>query len=151
MTRLRSAALPLAPAALLLALGACQSEAQKEADRTGDIIEQQAEAAAEGGGAAIVALGLTEAKLIEADLVTLDGVELGDVEQVRRNAAGEAQALVVEIEDSNPDRFVLVPIAGLAARPDGKDTDIETSMTAAELAALPDAQAETQGVATPPA
>ncbi len=149
MSRIRSAALPLAPVALLLALGACQSEAQKEADRTGDIIEQQAEASAEGGGSAIVALGMTEAKLIDADLVTLDGKELGDVEQVRRNAAGDAENLVVEIEDSNPDRFVLVPIDGLAAHRNGKD--VETSMSAQELAALPDAQAETQGAATPAA
>lgn len=151
MNRLRYAALPLASAALLLALGACQSEAEREADRTGDIIEEQAEASAEGGGSAIVALGLTEAELIDADLVTMDGVELGEVEQVRRNTAGDVQALVVEIEDSNPDRFVLVPMSSLAARSDGTDTDIETSMTAEELAALPDAQAETQGAPTPPA
>jgi hypothetical protein len=151
MNRARFAALPLAPAALLLALGACQSETAKEADRTGDIIEQQAEASAEGGGAAIMALGLTEAQLIEADLVTFDGTDLGDVEQVRRDAAGEVEALVVKLENTDPDRFVLVPITGLAARPDGNDTDVETTMSAADLAALPDAQVGAQPAETPPA
>jgi hypothetical protein len=144
----RHAALPLAPAALLLALGACQSEAEREAERMEDTMEQQADASA-AAGSEIAALGLTEAQLLEADLVGLDGSDLGDVEQVRRDPQGVANALVVEVEDSDPDRFVLVPIHGLTTRVDGDDTDLQTGMNAADVAGLP--EATMAAAATPPA
>ena len=144
----RHAALPLAPAGLLLALGACQSKAEREAERMEDTMEQQADASA-AAGSEIAALGLTEAQLLEADLVGLDGSDLGDVEQVRRDPQGVANALVVEVEDSDPDRFVLVPIHGLTTRVDGDDTDLQTGMNAADVAGLP--EATMAAAATPPA
>ena len=145
----RHAALPLAPAGLLLALGACGSEADQQADMMEDTMEQQAEASAAAAGAEVAALGLTEAQLLEADLVGLDGSDLGDVEQVRRDPQGVANALVVEVEDSDPDRFVLVPIHGLTVRVDGDDTDLQTGMNAADVAGLP--EATMAAAATPPA
>ncbi len=151
MNLTRVSALPLAPAALLLALGACQSEAGQQADQLEDEIEAQAEASAVGGGDAVAALGLTEAHLIDADLVSPDGKELGDVKQVRRNADGVADALVVELEDSDPDRFVELPLDGLSARISGGDTQVETEMTADELAALPDVQTAVDAPADAPA
>jgi hypothetical protein len=144
----RHAALSLAVPALLLALGACQSEAEREAERMEDTMEQQADASA-AAGSEIAALGLTEAQLLEADLVGLDGSDLGDVEQVRRDPQGVANALVVEVEDSDPDRFVLVPIHGLTTRVDGDDTDLQTGMNAADVAGLP--EATMAAAATPPA
>ena len=48
--------------------------------------------------------------------------------------------LLIEIEDSNPDRFVAVPVAGLTTVAAGDDTDLATSMSREQLAALPDAQ-----------
>lgn len=141
----RYAVLPLAVAAL----AACDSPAEEEADRVEDQLEQQAEANAVAAGNAVAALGLTEAQLLEADLVAADGTDLGDVEQVRRNASGAVDGLVVEIDDSNPDRYVVVPIDGLTRRESGDDIDVSTTMTAAELAALPDAQLPTQGTTAP--
>src|SRR5690606_22800573 len=99
------AALPFA----LAALAACDSQAEREADRVEDQVEQQAEASAVAAGNAVAALGLTEAQLLEADLVAADGTDLGDVEQVRRDSAGAVEGLLVEVEDSNPDRYVVVP------------------------------------------
>ncbi|WP_374408194.1 PRC-barrel domain containing protein [Pelagerythrobacter sp.] len=135
-TRYRYAILPLA----LAALAACESQAEREADALEDQVEMQAEASAVAAGGAIAALGLTEAQLLEADLVTATGADLGDVQQIRRSSSGTVDGLLVEIEDSNPDRYVMVPLDGLATQPDGDDIDIQTAMTAAELAALPDAE-----------
>lgn len=142
----RLAALPL----LAVALAACESEAEQQADATEDRIEQQAAASAAAAGDALVALGLTERQLLEADLVTADGADLGDVEQVRRGADGAVEGLLVEIEDSDPDRYVVVPLAGLTTRLRGGDTDLQTTMIAQDLAALPDASLDA-GAAEPAA
>lgn len=131
----RCAVLPLA----LAALSACESEAEHQADVVEDQIEMQAEQSAAASGDDVVALGLTERQLLDADLVAEDGSELGDVEQVRRDASGAATGLLVEIEDSNPDRYVVVPLDGLSVRGEGNSADLQTSMTAQDLAALPDA------------
>ena len=144
MTFTRLAALPV----LACALAACESEAERQADVTEDRIEQEAETSAAAAGGEIVALGLTEAQLIEADLVTADGTDLGDVEQVRRAADGTVEGVLVSIEDSDPDRFVLVMLDGLTSRPEGDDTDLQTTMTADDLAALPDAELDDSSTTT---
>jgi hypothetical protein len=147
MNLARAAALPF----LVCALAACQSQAEKQADAAADRIEQQAETSAAAAGSAVAALGLSEAQLLDADLVTANGTDLGDVQQIRRGADGAVSGLLIEIEKSNPDRYVVIPIAGLTTRPDGKDVDVQTTMTAAELAALPDATLEANVVAPTPA
>ena len=135
MALFRLAALPL----LACALAGCGSEAERQADATEDRIEQQADASAAAAGSEVAAMGLTERQLLDADLVTADGTELGDVEQVRRDGGGAVTGLLIEIEDSNPDRYVVVPLEGLTARGSGNDADIQTTMTAQDLAGLPDA------------
>lgn len=133
---------PLALAAAL-SLAACESQAEQDADAVEDAIEQEADASAAAAGTEEAALGLSEGQLLEADLVAADGTDLGDIEQVRRNAAGAVEGLLVEIEDSDPERYVVVPIDGLTTRADGADTDLQASMTAEELAGLPDAELDT--------
>jgi hypothetical protein len=120
-------------------LAACDSQAEQQADVVEDQIEQEADASAAASGTAVVALGLTETQLLDADLVTADGTDLGDVEQVRRDGAGAVEGLLVEVEGSNPERYVLVPLDGLTTRAEGDDTDLQATMTAEDLAALPDA------------
>ena len=135
MSNARLVLLPL----VACALAACESEAERQADATEDRIEQEAQTSAAAAGDAEAALGLTERQLLDAELRAADGTELGDVELVRRDASGAVTGLVVEIEDSDPDRFVVVPLDGLTTRRDGDDWDLQTTMTTAELAALPDA------------
>ena len=143
MRTLAFAAVPLS--ALLLA--ACSdSPAEQEEERMEDRIEAEADASAAAAGSEVAALGLTEAQLLDADLVTATGEDLGDVEQVRRDTAGAVTGLVVELDDTDPDRWVTVPMDGLSTRIDGDDTDIQTTMTAADLAALPDAEMKTAPV-----
>ena len=125
----------LAPA-VLLASCADHDTAQ---DRAEDQIEIAAEASAAQSGNTIVALGLTEAELLEGELRSADGRELADVAAVRRDAGGTVDRLLVEIEDSNPDRYVEVPVAGLTVERRGDDIDLVTSITAEDLMALPEA------------
>lgn len=137
MIRAPFAIVPLAA----LALAACESEAEQQAELTEDRIEQQAEQSAAAAGDQIAALGLTERQLLDAELVAPDGAELGDVEQVRRDAAGVVTGLLVEIEDSEPDRYVEVPLDGLSVTEGGvlSDANLRTDMTPQDLAAMPDA------------
>src|SRR5690606_2467325 len=131
MPAFRHAAVPL----LACALAACGSDENPGMEAAEDRMELEAEASAIAAGNAEAALGLTEAQLLEADLVTADGTDLGDVEQVRRDAAGAVTGLMVSLEDTDPDRYVVVELAGLITRVDGDDTDLQTTMTAADLAA----------------
>jgi hypothetical protein len=117
-------------------LSACGGGANDAAE---DRVEDAAEASAAAAGPVEAALGLTEAQLIDAELIGANDVELGDVQSVLRAADGTVDRLLVEIEDSDPDRFVEVPLAGLTPITRGDDTDLSTTMTAADLAALPDA------------
>jgi len=116
-----------------------ESPAEQEAERMEDQIEMQADQSALDAGTQEAALGMNEAQLLDADLVTADGTDLGEVEMVRRDASGAVTGLVVELEDTDPDRWVEVPLDGLTSRADGDDMDIQTSMSADDLAALPDA------------
>ena len=79
--------------------------------------------------------------MLDADLIAPDGTELGDVEQVRRDGAGAVTGLLIEIEDSEPDRYVEVPLDGLTVTEGGmlSDANLQTEMTAQDLAAMPDA------------
>lgn len=121
-------------------LAACgDSPAEQEAERMEDQMEMQADQSAMEAGTEEAALGMTEAQLLDADLVAADGTDLGDVEMVRRGADGAVSGIVVELDDTDPDRWVEVMMDGLTSRADGDDMDIQTSMSAADLAALPDA------------
>jgi hypothetical protein len=144
MTFTRLAALPI----LACALPACESETEQQAEMTEDQIEQPAGTSTPAMGDEIAALGMTETELLDADLVTADGTDLGDVEQVRRSADGTVEGVLVSIEDSDPERIVLVTLDGLTSRPDGDDTDLQTTMTAEDLAALPDAELDARSTTT---
>ena len=128
---------------LLASLAACESQSEQQADAMEDQIEQEAEMSAAAAGTTEAALGLTEAQLLEADLVTSDGADLGDVAQVRRDDSGAVTGLMIEVDDSEPDRYVVIPLDGLTVRPDGDDSDLQTALTAADLAGMPDAQMTT--------
>ena len=125
----------IAATGALVLLSACSKQA--EAERQEERIENQAERSAAAAGAAVAALGLTETQLLDADLVDTSGVDLGDVEAVMRDSAGNVSGLLVEVDGPSPERFVEVAITGLTTRPDGDDVDVVTTMTRADLDALP--------------
>ncbi|TCD06550.1 PRC-barrel domain containing protein [Erythrobacteraceae bacterium CFH 75059] len=126
-----------------LALAACNQNSGTTATTEGQTAVATAPAAAPGQPAGtvaagdIVALGLTERQLLDADLIDPSGRDIGDVEGVLRNASGQVDRLLVEVENTSPDRYVHVPIDGLAVVQRGDDIDLSTSMTQQQLAALP--------------
>lgn len=119
-----------------LMLSACNDREDQVEDR----IEEQAEQSAQESGDTPVALGLTERQLLDAEILAADGTELGDVEAVTKDADGNATELLIEVEDSDPDRYVTIPIDGLTVTTRGNDTDLSSEMTMEDFSSLPDAQ-----------
>lgn len=119
-----------------LLLSACNDQEDQVEDR----IEEQAEQSAQDSGDTPVALGLTERQLLDAEILAADGTELGDVEAVTKDADGNATELLIEVEDSDPDRYVTIPIEGLTVTTRDNDTDLSSEMTMEDIGSLPDAQ-----------
>ena len=119
-----------------LVVAGCDSQEDQVEDR----IEAQAEQSAQESGDTPVALGLTERQLLDAEILAADGSELGDVEAVTKDASGNATELLLEVEDSDPDRYVTIPIDGLTVTTRGNDTDLSSEMTMEDIGSLPDAQ-----------
>lgn len=126
-------------APLLIGSALVVSGCDSQEDQVEDRIEEQAEQSARASGDTPVALGLTERQLLDAEILAADGTELGDVEAVTKDADGNATELLIEVEDSNPDRYVTIPIDGLTVTTRGNDTDLSSGMTMEDFGALPDA------------
>ena len=127
-------------APLLLGSALLLSACNDQEDQVGDRIEEQAEQSAQESGDTPVALGLTERQLLDAEILAADGTELGDVEAVTKDADGNATELLIEVEDSDPDRYVTIPIDGLTVTTRGNNTDLSSEMTMEDIGSLPDAQ-----------
>jgi ABC-type amino acid transport substrate-binding protein len=117
-----------------LLLAACDSKQEAAEDK----MERAAETSATVAGPVPAALGLSEAQLLDADIVGADGKDLGDVSQVLRGADDKVDRLLVELDGIGPDRYVHVPVQGLKVVVRGDDTDLQTSMTKADLDAMPE-------------
>lgn len=107
-------------------------------DAAEDRLEKSADTSATMAGPVPAAFGLSEAQLLNADIVGPGGKEVGDVAQVLRDANGKVDRLLVEVEGSNPDRYIELPILGLRTVVSGDDTDLATSSTKADLMAMPE-------------
>lgn len=83
------------------------------------------------------AFGLTTRQIEDADLVDASGAALGNVERVVTDASGTITALVVELDDTDPDRLVQLPVTGLTAIADGEDWNLRTTATRDQLVAMP--------------
>ena len=86
-----------------------------------------------------LALCLTMSQLMDADVVAADGTELGEVERVVTNSGDQVMGLIVEIEDSDPDRFVEISLEGLTSVRTGDDWALQGNLTRDQLAGLPSA------------
>lgn len=85
----------------------------------------------------VVALGLTEKQILDADLVNAAGQELGDVKALVRGVDGKPTGILVELDGLGPDRYVEVPFEGLKATRDGTGWNIASPLSQDELAKLP--------------
>lgn len=138
MTRLTLAALGL------LALGAAACS-----DREDDVVMAPASGAAPvavseqtadvATGAAALAFGMTRQQLEDADLMSLNNTDLGDVETLVLDENGALTHVVVELEGP-ADLHKIVPLGnlGVGEQVDGSSKDLTTDLSAAQLEALPD-------------
>ena len=123
---------------LLLTCSAFLIAGCSDNDAAEDKMERAAETGATLAGPLPAALGLSEAQLLDADIVGADGNELGDVTQVLRGGDNKVDRLLVELDGGLKDRYVHVPITGLKTVVRGDDVDLETPLTKAPPAALPE-------------
>jgi hypothetical protein len=97
------------------------------------VTEAQADAATTQ---AALAFGMTADQLEDADLLSRDNTDLGDVETLILNPQGALTHLVVELEGPG-DLKVQVPIGDVSAVNRNGDMDLATDLTLAQLQALP--------------
>lgn len=83
------------------------------------------------------ALGLTEAQLEGADIITPRGVDLGEVQRVDVDSSGVITGLIVEPKGEGGPRWVRIPLDGLTPVKEGADYDLEANMTLEQLKAMP--------------
>lgn len=98
------------------------------------VTETRADTAMTG---AAVAFGMTRQELEDADVLSTDNTDLGDVETLVLDAAGALTGVVVELEGPG-DPKVVVPVDQLTSTTsvDGSK-DLATTLSAAQLQALP--------------
>ncbi|MFN6981872.1 MAG: hypothetical protein ACK4NU_08090 [Brevundimonas sp.] len=85
---------------------------------------------------AALAFGMTGDELEEADLLSRDNTDLGDVETLILNPQGALTHLVVELEGPG-DLKVQVPLGDVTSIDRNGDKDLVTGLTLAQLQALP--------------
>ena len=85
---------------------------------------------------AALAFGMTREQLEDADIVSRDNADLGDVETLVLDASGALTHLVVELNGPG-DMKVLVPVADVAPIDRNGDKDLVTDLTPGQLQALP--------------
>lgn len=83
------------------------------------------------------AFGLTTKQIEDADLIDVTGKDLGDIHRVETDASGNIDAVIVEIADTDPNRFVRLPLTRLTAVADGDDWNLRAATSRVELIALP--------------
>ncbi|WP_291835738.1 hypothetical protein [Brevundimonas sp.] len=136
-------ALLSAAAVSLLAVAACSD------NTTDDVVQAPAPGAAPAPvtetraqtaqTTAALAFGMTRKELEDADLVSANFTDLGDIETLVLDASGALTQVVVELEGPG-DRKVALPIAEISpiAHANGTEKNLTTTLSAAQLAALPE-------------
>ncbi|WP_439472230.1 hypothetical protein [Brevundimonas sp.] len=136
-------ALLSAAAVSLLTVAACsdnKSDDVVQAPAAGAAPEAVTENRADTAQAsAALAFGMTRKELEDADLVSADHTDLGDVDILVLDASGALTQVVVELEGPG-DRKVALPIADVSpiAHDNGTEKNLTTVLTATQLAALPE-------------
>jgi len=133
--------LSLSAAALLLIGAAACSDREDDvvqAPEPGAALEPVTETRADAATQqAALAFGMTRQQLEDADLVSAQRTDLGDVETLILDTAGTVTHIVIELEGPG-DREVIVPIGQLSSIVlHDADPDLTTTLTAAELAGMP--------------
>lgn len=85
---------------------------------------------------AALAFGMTREQLEDADLLSADNTDLGDVETLVLNAQRRLTHIVIDLEGPG-DLEVLAPVGDLSSIDRNGEKDLTTQLTLAQLQALP--------------
>ncbi|WP_395944677.1 hypothetical protein [Brevundimonas sp.] len=85
---------------------------------------------------AALAFGMSRSQLEDADLLSRDNTDLGDVETLILDPRGRLTHVVVELEGPG-DLKVQVPLGDVASIDQNGEKDLVTDLTLAQLQALP--------------
>ncbi|WP_374390073.1 hypothetical protein [Brevundimonas sp.] len=131
--------IPLAAALCLAGVAACS-------DREDDVVQQPAPNAAPepvsetradaATASAAVAFGMTREQMEDADLLSAQNTDLGDVETLVLDPQGRLTHVVIDLEGPG-DLEVLVPVGDLSSVDRNGERDLTTQLTLAQLQALP--------------
>ena len=124
-------------AALLAACSQPPAKPDKTPEASPDAASAPTMAGAPAAAPGAMALGLTVAQLEDADLITPAGVDLGDVQRVDVDASGVVTGLIIEPAGEGGPHWVRIPLDGLTPRKEGDAYDLVSTMTLAQLKALP--------------
>lgn len=86
---------------------------------------------------AALTLGMTREQLEDADVLSSTLTDLGDVETLVLDPAGQVTHVVIELEGGGDDRMVSVPIGQVTSyKDDLGNVDLKTDLTSAQLEAM---------------
>lgn len=109
--------------AALFALAACSEEPEPVQPIENDMMSDSA--IPDDTTTAPGALGLTMQQLADADILDASGQDIGEVERVETDAQGNVTMLIVEVDDTEPDVFVQLPLDNLTAVMQGDDYGLQ--------------------------
>ena len=124
-------------AALLASCSQPPAKPDKTLEASPDAASAPTMAGAPAAAPGAMALGLTVAQLEDADLITPAGVDLGDVQRVDVDASGAVTGLIIEPAGEGGPHWVRIPLDGLTPRKEGDAYNLVSTMTLAQLKALP--------------
>lgn len=124
--------------ALTLAAAGCGETTEEVVQQTPQGAQEVSETRADvATTAAAVAFGMTREQLEDADLLSPDLTDLGDVETLMIDPQGRLTHVVIDLE-STESEDVIVPVADITSikTADGS-INLQTKLTSAQLQALP--------------
>ena len=132
-------ALSAVAAVALLGAAACDNRDNDvvQAPDPATATQQTTRPVSDAAAAQVAALGMNRAELEDADLLSAERTDLGDVEAIIVDADNNVTGFAIELEGPG-DRYVVIPLDQVTAIEIDGDKDLQTALTAEQLAALPD-------------
>jgi hypothetical protein len=137
-------ALSTVAAVALMGVAACGDGRDDDVVQAPDAMtatEQTAEPVLDGVGEHVTALGMNREELEDADLLSAERTDLGDVEAIIVDADNNVIGFAIDLERS--DREVVIPLDQVTSIEIDGDKNLQTALTVEQMNALPDWDRET--------
>lgn len=131
-------ALSTVAAVALMGVAACGDGRDDDVVQAPDAMtatEQTAEPVLDGVGEHVTALGMNRDELEDADLLSAERTDFGDVEAIIVDADNNVTGFAIELEGN--DREVVIPLDQVTSIEIDGDKDLQTALTVEQVTALP--------------